>query len=194
MRSETIGYAKRFLRDDRGSVAVEATLYFMAFFLLCALLVDFSTVFLNKSYMERVNHSLASVVRERTVFYAGREELTQQDVNQLYNLAGVLLQDSRLAGRPYQLTIGVVFFQGADIKAVSNTQSFSSGPVSCSGSLAMTSTQITDLSPPDANGRWLPVYQVTLCVPAGESLFKRVLSGVGMPIGDIFISNAVIPR
>jgi tight adherence protein F len=62
--NNTMGKIKRALRDDRGSVAIEAGLYFVVFFVLCALLVDFSAVFLNKSYLERVTHSLASVVRE----------------------------------------------------------------------------------------------------------------------------------
>lgn len=67
MMSKTMGAIQRYLRDDRGSVAIEAGLYFVVF-LLCALLVDFSAVFLNKSYLERVTHSLASVVRERSAF------------------------------------------------------------------------------------------------------------------------------
>jgi tight adherence protein F len=33
-----------------------------------------------------------------------------------------------------------------------------------------------------------------MCLPGGESLFKRALNSVGIEIGDIAISNAVIPR
>jgi hypothetical protein len=39
---------------------------------LCALLVDFSAVFLNKSYLERVTHSLASVVRKVRLLWRKR--------------------------------------------------------------------------------------------------------------------------
>lgn len=197
MMGKTVQQTKHFLREERGAIAVEASLYFMVFFLLCALLVDFSAVFLNKSYMERVTNSLASVVRERSLFYSQREALSQQDADQLYDLAGVLLEDSRLANKPYQLTIRAVFFKPAGTpteKVILNTQSFSRGKVSCSGTPSVSGPQITALSPWDAKGRWLPVYQVTLCVPGGESLFKRVLNNVGVKIGDISISNVVIPR
>ncbi|KJF91991.1 hypothetical protein UA70_24320, partial [Raoultella planticola] len=43
-----MGEIKRSLCDERGSVTIEAGLYFVVFFVLCALLVDFSAVFLNK--------------------------------------------------------------------------------------------------------------------------------------------------
>jgi tight adherence protein F len=114
--NNTMGKIKRALRDDRGSVAIEAGLYFVVF-LCCALLVDFSAVFLNKSYLERVTHSLASVVRERSVFYGEREELSQQEVSDLYDLAGVLLEESRLAGSRYQLVVEAAFFQSSGSKA-----------------------------------------------------------------------------
>ena len=117
MMSKTMGAIQRYLRDDRGSVAIEAGLYFVVFFLLCALLVDFSAVFLNKSYLERVTHSLASVVRERSAFYGEKEELSQQEVSDLYELAGVLLEESRLAGSRYQLGVEAVFFQPSGSKA-----------------------------------------------------------------------------
>lgn len=98
MMNNPMGEIKRSLCDERGSVTIEAGLYFVVFFVLCALLVDFSAVFLNKSYLARVTYSLASVVRERSVFYGEKEELSQQDVSDLYELAGVLLEESRLAG------------------------------------------------------------------------------------------------
>lgn len=195
--NNTMGKIKRALRDDRGSVALEAGLYFVVFFVLCALLVDFSAVFLNKSYLERVTHSLASVVRERSVFYGEREELSQQEVSDLYDLAGVLLEESRLAGSSYQLVVEAAFFQSSGSKAqknLLNTQSFSRGTGICRSRVAITSAQIAALSPWDTKGRWLPVYQVTMCLPGGESLFKRALNSAGIQIGDIAISNAVIPR
>ncbi|BBV76437.1 hypothetical protein GR294_23955 [Raoultella sp. Lac2] len=195
--NNTMGKIKRALRDDRGSVAIEAGLYFVVFFVLCALLVDFSAVFLNKSYLERVTHSLASVVRERSVFYGEREELSQQEVSDLYDLAGVLLEESRLAGSRYQLVVEAAFFQSSGSKAqknLLNTQSFSRGTGICRSRVAITSAQIAALSPWDTKGRWLPVYQVTMCLPGGESLFKRALNSAGIQIGDIAISNAVIPR
>lgn len=197
MMNETMDYVKRFLRCERGAVAVEAGLYSVVFFLLCALLTDFSTVFLNKSYLERVTHSLAGVVRERTAFYVERETLSQQDVNELYELAGVLMEESRLAGNLYQLVVEAVFFQPSTSKVeklVLSTQSFSRGTVNCSGKLPVSSTRMMALSPWDIKKHWLPVYQVTICVPGSESLFKRALNSAGIQFGDISVSNVVISR
>lgn len=194
MMGEKGKYTERFLCEERGAVAIEAGLYFVVFFLLCALLLDFSAVFLNKSYLERVTHSLASVVRERKVFYNENEAISQQDANDLYALAGVLLEESRLADSHYQLVVEAIFFQSSTSKKVASTQSFSSGTVTCNVPVSITSAQITDLSPWHTDGRWLPVYQITLCVPGGESLFKRLLGTVGITIGDLAVSNAVIPR
>ncbi|ASI60770.1 hypothetical protein CA952_11795 [Raoultella ornithinolytica] len=197
MMNNPMGEIKRSLCDERGSVTIEAGLYFVVFFVLCALLVDFSAVFLNKSYLARVTYSLASVVRERSVFYGEKEELSQQDVSDLYELAGVLLEESRLAGSRYQLVVEAAFFQSSGSKAqrhLLNTQSIARGSGDCHSRPGITSSQIADLSPWDTKGRWLPVYQVTMCLPGGESLFKRTLNSVGIEIGDIAISNAVILR
>lgn len=199
MMGEKGKYTERFLCEERGAVAIEAGLYFVVFFLLCALLLDFSAVFLNKSYLERVTNSLASVVRERTAFYDEREELSQDDVDDLYKLASVLLEGSRLADSHYQLVVEAVFFETSPSNAEktvasTSTQSFSQGTATCNVPVSITSTQITDLSPWHTDGRWLPVYQITVCVPGGESLFKRLLGTVGITIGDLAVSNAVIPR
>jgi tight adherence protein F len=56
------------------------------------------------------------VVRERSVFYGEKEELSQQDVSDLYELAGVLLEESRLAGSRYQLVVEAAFFSPAAAK------------------------------------------------------------------------------
>lgn len=192
------------LREERGAIAVETGMYFVVFSLLCALLVDFSAVFLNKSQLERVNHSLASVLRERTVFYEAREALTQADFNALNGLAGALLAGSRLADN-YQLSVSVVHFQDSankNQKNVASTQSFTTGAAGCrSTAAAITSPQLKALSPwavvdgaISSSQRWLPVYQVTLCVPGGESLFKRIIGLIGETTGDISVSDAVIPR
>lgn len=192
------------LREERGAVAVEAGMYFVVFFLLCTLLVDFSAVFLNKGHLERVNHSLASVLRERTAFYNARELLTQEDVDMLNELAGLLLADSRLA-RQYQLTVSAVHFKVSGSKTekkVLRTQLFIAGGATCKAIVpTVNSAKVAALSPwalIDKEGssfqRWLPVYQVTLCVPGGESLFKRFLGLTGTTIGDIFASDVVLPR
>lgn len=194
-----IRYMKCFLNAQRGAVAIEAAFYFFAFGLLCTLLVDFSTIFLDKSYLERVNNSLALVIRERTVFYDKREELKQEDVDKLYRVAHVLLEGSRLAESNYGLSVEGIYFKpsapGA-AREVDKTQTLRSGNVSCSSKTAISSEKMQKLSPWDHdNQRWMPVYQVTICVPEGVSLFQRAIGHMGITsLGSFVISNAVIAR
>ncbi|MGL9735663.1 MAG: tight adherence pilus pseudopilin TadF [Symbiopectobacterium sp.] len=72
-------------------------------------------MFLNKGCIERVNHSLATVLHERTVLYHGKEILTQDDVNQLDLLAKMLLGESHI-GEKYNLYIDAIYFD-EDIKS-----------------------------------------------------------------------------
>ncbi|MDF7680870.1 tight adherence pilus pseudopilin TadF [Enterobacteriaceae bacterium ESL0689] len=193
--TKIIKYLKCFLYAQRGAVAIEAAFYFLIFAILCTLLMDFSTIFLNKSYLERVNNSLALVLRERNAFYQHRESLEQQDVDKLYKIAGVLFKDSRLAGASYGIAVDGIFFQPGDEKIVKETQSFTSGSVSCHSQSAINSDAVQRLSPWDKDGkRWMPVYQITICLPEGTSAFQRAIGNMGVPLGNLVISNAVIPR
>ncbi|MBG6248683.1 hypothetical protein JZM30_04580 [Candidatus Symbiopectobacterium endolongispinus] len=65
--------------------------------------------------MERVNHSLTTVLREHTALYHGKEILTQDDVNQLDLLAKMLLAESRI-GEKYNLYVDAIYFD-EDVKS-----------------------------------------------------------------------------
>lgn len=187
-----------FSNNEKGAVAVEAALYFVVFFMFCAILYDFSTVFINKGHLERINYSLTSILRERSRFYEGREEVSQNDVNQLDVLAAKLLSDSRI-GNNYHLQVDAVYFNAEkDRKVVRLIQSFTGSSNNCELQDSLNLDALISLSPYGSYGNeekyWLPVYQVTLCIPKGESLFKRFLSIGDKKLGRIIVSNAVIPR
>lgn len=184
------------LKEERGAVAVEAALYFVIFFMFCALLFDFSTIFINKGHLERINYSLASILRERARFYDGREELNQTDIGQLDALAAQLLADSRI-GNNYQLLVDAIYFEkNSSNKKRKLTHSFSSGAADCGiQDWPLNSDALEALSPYGRDEKyWLPVYQVTICVPGGESLFRRFLSLGDKKLKNISVRNAVIPR
>lgn len=195
------------LRSEKGSVAIEFVFYFIAICFLCALLMDFSHFFLNKGYLERVSHSLASVLRERSVLYHGRDVLTQDDVDQLDRLASTLLAETRM-GTTYQLYVDAVYFQenskeNKKIKSKSDalTARNRKGNTCPKSAFAKDLTKLVPLSPfssadavSTSVGHWLPVYQVTLCSEGEDSLFMAVLTSMGFSIGNISVSNAVIPR
>lgn len=184
------------IKNERGTVAVEAAFYFVIFFMFCALLFDFSTVFINKGHLERINYSLASILRDRSRFYDDREELSQKDVIQLDALAAQLLKDSRI-GSHYQLLVEAIYFK-EDVTAqeLKLTQSFSSGSADCGiQDRPLDLNALSVLSPYGSDEkRWLPVYLITICVPGGESLFRHFLNLGDPKLSSILISNAVVPR
>jgi tight adherence protein F len=185
-----------FTKNGRGSVMVEMGFYSIIFFALCMLLLDFNNVFINKGQLERVNNSLANVLRERSRFYNDRIELYPADVENLSTFAGKLLESDNL-GRDYLLIVDVLTFEGesSENKSVKLAKSFTSGPA-----------KTCDLTRPDHNTlsllsawnsdsfAWLPVYQVTLCVPGGENMLKKALGTAGITMRDLSVSNAVVPR
>ena len=187
---------RKLKEEESGAVAVEAGAYFVIFFLLCALLSDLSVVFLDKGRLERVNLSMATILQQRTRFYDGNETLSANDVQQLYNLAGVLFKDSRLAGREYALYADAAYFSPGTTLKSSGTASFQAGSRNCRvRKYAMTSSEVTSLAVWHTDDvRWLPIYQVTLCIVGTQSLFKRLGGVLGMTIDDLSVSNAVLPR
>lgn len=195
------------IKSEKGSVVIEFFFYFFSIVLLCLLLIDYGRFFLNKGYMERVNHSLASVLRERTVLYRGEEILTQDDIDQLDKLAKRLLDESPI-GKEYNLYVDAIYFDD-DSKSerkikgepISFTANNKASDYCQKSDFAKDFTKYTPLSPfshadstSTRTGHWLPVYQVTLCTQGQYSLLVTILKNIGLSIGNISISNAVIPR
>lgn len=187
---------RRLKEEESGGVAVEAGFYFVIFFLLCALLTDMSAVFLDKGRLERVNLSLATITQQRGRFFKGEETLSASEAHQLYDLAGVLFKDSRLVSRDYAVYTDAVYFSPGEKLSAEVMLSYRAGSSGCSvRKHAMTDREVMDLAvwnPDDT--RWLPVYQVTICITGTQSLFKRLGGALGMTIGDLSVSSAVLPR
>lgn len=195
------------MKSEKGSVAIEFFFYFLSILLLCFLLIDYGGYFLNKGYMERINNSLANVLRERTVFYKGSDILKLDDVHQLDMLAKVLFAESSIGG-DYNLYVDAIYFDEkveSERKIKGKPMSFAVTHIkdgSCAKSdLAMDFAKRIPLSPfshPDSAsarvGYWLPVYQVTLCTQGQYSLLMKILRAIELSIGNVSVSNAVIPR
>lgn len=191
-----IDLLRKLRNNNSGSVVVEFSLYSVAFFVICTFLVDWGGVLLDKSQIARANASLASVLRERTLFYDGEKKLTQKEVNTLYQLAGVLFADSRLANRNYMIAVDTVFFTASNMLKVKDVSSFRVGDTSCNVQApdprSQNITSLSVLSTEDT--RWQPLYQVTICVKGSNNLFKKFDNIIGETFKDISISNAVIAR
>lgn len=187
---------EKFEKDTSGAVAVEAGFYFVIFFLLCALLSDMSIVFLDKGKLERVNYSLAAITQQRERFHNENETLTESETTQLYAVAGALLANSRLAGRSYAIFTDAVYFADGEAKTVSNNLTFSTGDANCQVRRhKITDSKVTALAAWHADDRrWLPVYQVTICITGSQSLLMKISNVIGKTVGDLSVSNAVVPR
>jgi len=188
-----------FLRND-GAAAVEAAISFCIFVLLCALLIDYSRVVLEKSYISGVNTTLSSLLRERKALYGGRMEVDQNDIKQLEDISATILGSNFVLNKDYFIDVQAVYFRPSASKNnklidTTKTMAFHSASSPCDMNIPPANSAIlTNLSTFEANKGWLPVYQVSICLPGAESVFKRVMGALNESMPDILIKNAVIPR
>ncbi|EAA6925050.1 hypothetical protein EZX49_11795 [Salmonella enterica subsp. enterica serovar Indiana] len=191
---------------SRGSVTVEYALIFPVLVLIALILLDFTALYANESRLARASSSLASVFRERTLLYEENEYITNTQVDDLLGVANSLLAQSQLSGR-VNINVQAVYFDTSstevnkvinDEETISITKLSAINPLPCTPAHNIESETLTALSAwtSDVGGtlRWLPVYQITLCVKGDESFFMKALSHIGVVLPDIVSSNAVVPR
>lgn len=197
-------FNKSLLKNESGAVSVEAALYFVMFLVLCGLVADYSIVFINKGRLERVNHSLSSIIRDRTALYNGDEKIRNQDVDKLKKIADILMKESRYAGK-FSIYVDAIYFNGATGGGRKDILSYDRYSVQSDYKCSlptpnMNTEEIKSLSPWAYSEklkaeRWSPLYQVSICVPGEESLFKKYLGVItGNKLSDILVSNIVVPR
>jgi tight adherence protein F len=195
-----------FVSHSRGSVIVEFAIVFPVLILLALILLDFTALFANESRLARTGSSLASVLRERTVLYGKDENLTRPQVDMLYEITNELLKGSQLTNK-VSVNVQAVYFDNSSTennkvidssKSLNFTKLSAVNPVSCAPAKDIESDSLTDLSvwSGEIGGtlRWLPVYQITLCIKGDESYFMKALSYIGMIAPSVISSSAVVPR
>ena len=158
--------------DRRGSVAVE--------FVVIAIVLIFMLLFITDLVMrqalvgklDRVSYSVAGVLRERIQLFDARETLEQQDIEQTRRLAEKMLRDMHASADLSQLRIQVEEAHYNDGKGVSLYRAWRSGSAGqCQAPQPL--NQLTRLTPKGSYGRWVPLYQVTVCLPT-VSWFTRL--------------------
>ncbi|EHU7154806.1 pilus assembly protein [Salmonella enterica] len=191
---------------NHGSVTVEFAIIFPVFILLALILLDFTALYANESRLARTGSSLASVLRERTLLFDKDEDLTGTQVDLLYEITNELLNGSQLANK-VSVNVQAVYFQNSSTlnnkiidtsKTLSISKLSSVNPVPCAPMNDIESDSLTDLSvwSGEIGGtlRWLPVYQISLCVKGDESYFLKAFSFIGAITPTVISSNAVVPR
>ncbi|ECJ7967789.1 flp pilus assembly surface protein TadF [Salmonella enterica] len=166
---------------NSGSVTVEfafALLFLLVFmFFMVDLVVKQALV----GKLDRVSYSVAGVLRERTQLYHSCELLNQNDVQEALELSRRMLKDMNSSADLSQMGIQVEelhFVQPYDLKydtmTIKYNHSFSAGNVAgCAPPQTLAS--LKGLSPKGSYGRWVPLYQVTVCLPAAD-FFSRFIN------------------
>ncbi|MGQ8774466.1 tight adherence pilus pseudopilin TadF [Serratia sp. NA_112.1] len=170
--------------DQRASVAVEFVVISMVLFLFIFFLADLVMRQAMIGKLDRVSYSVAGVLRERIQLYDAREQLTQQDVDQSRALAQRILSDMDNKADLSQLGVTVEeihFYNPVDLSDDSKRMKFyrnwhSGVTASCAPPQSLQTLQ--QLTPKGSYGRWVPLYQVTVCLPT-VSWFTRLTTGLG---------------
>ena len=202
-------YNNLYLYDDDATATIEFSMVFPIIVLLGLMLIDFTFHFSTESKLARLSNSMSSVIRERSSLYAASDVIKSEDVESIKKVVDVLLGSDTLKGS-VGVRVQAIYFSDASSKnnkivdsskTVDIYVSGSLNPVDkdkCSGHYNMTSTNVLNMSPwmktSDSEGKWAPLYQLTLCTKGRDSLFKNALAGVGVIAETLSTSNIVIPR
>lgn len=135
------------------------------------------------------------MIRERTRLYGGDSKLTEEQVSQLRVLANKMLSNSGLSESNVAITVETIHFnptQSSEVehKVINDTKSLSFSIGSCEPDKPLKA--LTQLSPFSNAGRWIPLYQVTLCLPA--STWYNALFNQGGNTNYIKSSSMTIER
>lgn len=133
--------------------------------------------------LDRVSYSASGVLRERIQLYDSRERLNQQDVEQIRSLAQRMMRDMDPTMNTAQLQLQVEelhfvepSYFGGNQKTISLYRRWHSGAFAGQCQPARPLNQLTELTPKGSYGRWVPLYQVTVCIPT-ISWFSRLING-----------------
>ncbi|GAA0509381.1 tight adherence pilus pseudopilin TadF [Tatumella terrea] len=180
-----------FVRNPQGSVVVEAAFIFVFLSVLTVAAMDYGFWIMARSKAERINYSLAAVIRERNTLYNGQETPGSSEVTELASLAKFLAQDSTASSLCVRLES--VSFKDSATRQVDKYQKASAGKSRCEVN-APALTANLQLSPLSIRGRWIPLYQVSLSIPAPRGSLSALLRRTGALPETITVSNIVLAR
>ncbi|VFS61545.1 tight adherence pilus pseudopilin TadF [Leminorella grimontii] len=164
--------------NQRGAVAVEFGLIALVLIFFIMFLVDLMLQQALVGKLDRVTYSVAGTLRERTQLYGSDEYLSQEQAEQAVLLAKKTLQNmhsdadlSKLSATVEELHFVDLKLLSSDRKEISRYNRYHVGAASCEPYSKLDTLQ--ELSPKGSYNRWVPMYQVTLCLPSA-SWFKKL--------------------
>ncbi|MFA3762515.1 tight adherence pilus pseudopilin TadF [Yersinia sp. 2466 StPb PI] len=169
-----------FIGNNNGSAIIEFSFVIFIIMLLIKLFISVTEYQSTVGKLDRISYSLAGIIRERNRLYSDDEILTQNNVNDLTTLASNMLLTSGIFSDNFAITVETLHFNPAESAAPGNkiindtkSEEFIVGTCHPIRSLR----EMADLSPYSNRGRWVPLYQVTLCLPAPtgyQALFSQI--------------------
>lgn len=154
-----------FFINCNGSAIIEFVFVVFIITLLIKVLLSVATYQSTVGKLDRISYSIAGVVRERSKLYGSDYRLTQMQVDELKRLAEKMLLNSGMKSSNLAMTIETLHFlpTNPEIKDIDNQNTVSVSLGSCQPIRPL--SKMMNLSPYAITGRWMPLYQVTLCLP-----------------------------
>ncbi|PHZ28848.1 tight adherence pilus pseudopilin TadF [Yersinia bercovieri] len=154
-----------FILNCHGSVIIEFAFAVFIITLLIKVLLSVATYQSTVGKLDRISYSIAGIVRERSKLYGSDYRLTQMQVDELKRLAEKMLLNTGMKSSNLAITIETLHFlpSNPEIKDIDNQNTVSVSLGSCQPIRPL--SKMINLSPYAHTGRWIPLYQVTLCLP-----------------------------
>ncbi|WP_145492690.1 tight adherence pilus pseudopilin TadF [Yersinia aleksiciae] len=154
-----------FIVNRSGAVIVELVFVVFIMTLLIKILVAVTTYQSTVGKLDRISYSIAGIVRERGELYGGDNKLAQIQVEELKRLADKMLLNSGIKNNNLAITIETLHFDptASGVKDIDNQKTLVYSIGACQPIRPL--YEMMELSPYANTDRWIPLYQVTLCLP-----------------------------
>ncbi|CQH60722.1 tight adherence pilus pseudopilin TadF [Yersinia frederiksenii] len=181
----------KFIVNCHGTVIVEFVFVVFIITLLINLMISVAAYQSTVGKLDRISYSIAGIVRERGSLYADDIQLTQNQVAELKKLAEEMLLRSGLQKNDIAMTVETLHFHATppEIKSIDNNKTLSFSMGACQPTQPL--HKMIALSPYTNTGRWLPLYQVTLCLSASPWYTTLFSVGAGGSTAISIKSSAV---
>lgn len=205
------------LCHERGAIAIEAPFILFLIFVLIYFTVDLGTLLLNKGKVERVSHSLAAIIRERTALYNGSKTISSREVDDLVIIGERMLRES-FPVTNFAVKVNATNFiydehhniiiddrvgyiptsEKNGLLTEITPQSFSySSNGRCEEKTPLSKEQLLNMTLESHRSDWqlVPVYQVTTCITRRDSNIFAAFMAKHIPaVNQIVVTNVVMPR
>ncbi|PAF51703.1 hypothetical protein BKH43_00225 [Helicobacter sp. 13S00401-1] len=163
---------KNFLKQKRGSIAIEASLLFGLFVLLIMLIADVGSVLLMKQRLDRLAYSLASIVRERSVLY-NNEPLDENQADEIFTITKNLTKGVFRDADNLSIKIESIEFDKSNKTTAipTETKSFTRGNMLCAQSLDI--SVLSEAAVYTPVGNWSPMYRVSVCAKPVSNFYLK---------------------